>query len=368
MTHYRPNTTVENYSLGSLICCSMPGANIKALLLAIFVLGSCHRGSVQTAPKEIDQDIIEKSVASIGALVASEYFDAEVGKRIHRSLRQRLAEGAYSGLTTADSLAKRLTDDLVDLAHDKHLAVGVVQPATSKSADDSRAAQGKRSNWGLQRVEILDGNVGYLKLNHFYRLSEARETISAAMCVLQNAEALIVDLRDNDGGTPATVAFLASYFLGDKAIDLFDLADRSGGVRSYSTDPSPLRGRDAARPIYVLTSNRTFSGGEGMAFILQEQQRAEVVGEKTAGAANGGRPFPVNAWFEVTIPTFQVRGAVSGQNWEGTGVKPDVTVSASDAPRTAHIRALRELLRQSSTVSDRDSLRRTLDLLEPRPD
>lgn len=326
------------------------------------------RVSAQTVSTEIDEEIVDKSIASIGELIAREYFDTEVGAHIHRSLRQRLEEGAYARLATADSLAKRVTGDLLALSHDKHLAVSLAQPTASDSPDRSRTAQGKRSNWGVQRVEILEGNVGYLNITHFYRLSEARETISAAMSVLQNAEALIVDLRDNDGGSPETVSFLASYFFGEKQVELFDLVNRSGDVRSYSTNPSALEGRNAARPMYVLTSNRTFSGGEGMAFILQEQRRAEVIGEKTAGAANGGRPFPVNTWFEVTIPTFRVRGAVSAQNWEGTGVKPDVTVSARDAQRTAHVRALQALLGQSLEDSDRDRLRRTIEYLEPRPD
>jgi C-terminal processing protease CtpA/Prc len=96
--------------------------------------------------------------------------------------------------------------------------------------------------------------------------------------------------------------------------------------------------------VYVLTSARTFSAGEGFAFLLQERARAEVIGERTAGAANPGRPYRVNPWFEVTVPNGQVRSAVSGGNWEGRGVKPDLEVAAPDALVAAHSRALKRLI------------------------
>jgi C-terminal processing protease CtpA/Prc len=111
----------------------------------------------------------------------------------------------------------------------------------------------------------------------------------------------------------------------------------------YVTLDVPLSDRDARRPLYVLTAARTFSAGEGAAYLLQERRRAEIVGEQTAGAANPGRPYPVNNRFEVTVPNGRVRSAVNGSNWEGRGVMPDIAVPESDALRTAHLRALRRL-------------------------
>jgi C-terminal processing protease CtpA/Prc len=114
----------------------------------------------------------------------------------------------------------------------------------------------------------------------------------------------------------------------------------------------------------VLTAGRTFSAGEGLAFILQERNRAEVVGETTAGAANPGRPYRLNSHFEVTVPNGRVRSAVRGGNWEGVGVQPDVAVSASDALRVAHARALRQLIQQTPSGSWHDTLHRELRRLE----
>jgi len=111
------------------------------------------------------------------------------------------------------------------------------------------------------------------------------------------------------------------------------------------------------RPVYVLTSAATVSGGEGFAFVLQERHRAEIVGEVTAGAANAGRPYRVNARFSVTIPNGQVKSAAGG-NWEGTGVTPDVKTIADEALNVAHARALRRLIDRELPGPWRDSLER----------
>jgi C-terminal processing protease CtpA/Prc len=264
-----------------------------------------------------------------------------------------------------------LTGDLFEVTHDKHLAVTLSrQPSTTPasnptSADPTRALAGARENFGVQRVEVLGGNVGYLKLTAFYRLQEMRETLAAAMLTLQHTDALILDLRENTGGSPESVALLLSYLFDKPSMPLFEIINRGGEHRRYATEDSPLPGRNGTRPVYVLTAARTFSAGEGIAFILQEYGRAEIIGEQTAGAANPGRPYPVNNRFEVTVPNGRVRTAVSGRNWEGNGVTPDVPVAAADSLRTAHARALRDLLTSLPSGPWRDTLQRHLDTLTP---
>jgi C-terminal processing protease CtpA/Prc len=94
----------------------------------------------------------------------------------------------------------------------------------------------------------------------------------------------------------------------------------------------------------VLTSSRAFSAGEGFAFLLQERHRAMVIGQRTAGAANPGQPYPVNALFRITIPNGRVRSAVGGGNWEGLGIIPDVEVRESETMKYAHAYALDQLI------------------------
>ena len=222
------------------------------------------------------------------------------------------------------------------MTKDKHLVVAVSRPGPAHED------KGKTWNHGIQRVEILPGNIGYLNLTAFFRPEEASEAIAAAMQILRNADALILDVRENTGGSPDTVALVASYLFDGPSFPLFEIVPRSGaGGGKYGTREVP--GRNGERPVFVLTSSATFSGGEGLAFLLQERDRAEVIGERTAGAANPGRPYRVGDTFEVTIPNGRLRCELSGKNWEGAGVEPDMKTQAATAEAVAHTRALQRL-------------------------
>ena len=323
----------------------------------------------QPARGEISAEFVHATVDSLASVVRDEYVDAEVATRVEGSLRKWLAEGRYADVRTPEDLSRSLTRDLVALTSDKHLAVVVDRESPSAIAGETVSAEprltaARRSNFGVQRVEILPGNVGYINIRSFYRPDEAREAISAAMQVLSNADALIVDLRGDGGGSPDTVALFASYLFETPGLKLFEIASRSGDVRPYRTETSPLPNRNERRSVYVLTDARTFSAGEGLAYILQERRRAEIVGEATAGAANPGRPYRLNSDLQVTIPTGKVRSAVRGANWEGTGVMPDVAAPSNDALRVAHVRALRQLIEQASRGPWRDLLEGQLALLD----
>lgn len=294
--------------------------------------------AVLAAPpsRAIPPKLVHATVAGAAALIRDEYFDPAIAARADAMLRERLAAGRYERARSPRSLAEAMTRDLYATTHDKHLAVAVVPETEPKP----RSVVGTAENFGVQRAEILDGNVGYLNLTAFYHPEEARQAIAAAMTMLRHAGALIIDMRDNGGGSPETVALLLSYLFDEPELPLFAIVPRGGSEgRRYATEGCAVPERDGSRPVYVLTAARTFSGGEGLAFILQERGRAEIVGERTAGAANPGRPYRINDSFEITIPNGRVVSAVNGRNWEGTGVIPDLAVRASDALRVAQERA-----------------------------
>jgi C-terminal processing protease CtpA/Prc len=333
-------------------------------ILAAVILAGVSAPALQGRPQAqppaatIDTTRVRDTVDGVGGLIQREYFDPALGARINRTLHARLESGAYDSAPTPDALARLLTRDLFAIARDKHLAVTVIrpsapQPATAAAADARREAA-RRDNGGIRRVEILAGNVGYLDIRSFWRLDEAREALDAAMHLLERADALVIDLRNNGGGSPDTVALLASYLIDNAPTPLFEITPRSGPPVRYST--SPVSTHDGRRPVFVLTSPRSFSGGEGFAFLLQDLKRAEVIGERTAGAANPGRPYPVNDLFEVVVPNGRLLTVPSARNWEGDGVTPDVPVSSEDALRIAHERALRRLLEAATSEPDRQRL------------
>jgi retinol-binding protein 3 len=337
-----------------------------AWLATAMVVAWPGRGFAQKAG--LDAAFVRDTVTSLGRIVDREYFDPQVARRAADALNLALGEGRYDAARDVDDLARRLTGDLLAASHDKHLAVGVVRnagaAASGPAPDTARAERGRRSNYGVERVEIFPGNVGLLRVTSFYRPNEAGSAIGAAMEVVRNADALILDLRGNGGGSPDTVTLVASHCFDQAGLKLFDIVDRAGSSRAYATLAPAPPARNGHRPMYVLTDAGTFSAGEGLAFLLQERRRAEVVGETTAGAANPGRPFPINDRLEVTVPTGQVRAAVTGRNWEGTGVVPDIRVPAADALRAARVRALGTLISQAPPGPWRDTLSREMAALE----
>jgi hypothetical protein len=318
----------------------------------------------------IDSTIIAGTIESLGAVIKREYIDPDAADQVDAMLQKAFSEGRYA-TATAETLATMLTRDLYGATHDKHLAVAVARAApaapeqTTAQADAARALGVRRANSGVRRVEILPGNVGYLELSAFYRPEEAREALMAAMHLLNRADALIVDMRTNGGGSPGTVSFLMSYMLGESTVALFDIVHRAPEPTDhYATEPVPASDRDGQRPVYVLTAGSTFSGGEGLAFLLQERHRAEVVGETTAGAANPGRSYAVNDRFSVTVPNGRLKSAVSGGNWEGTGVTPDVKTSAMLALPTAYAHALQTLRDRQPLGAWHDTLDRLVKSVE----
>ena len=308
---------------------------------------------------------LAEAVEAVAAVVAQEYFHQDVATRAAQTIREHGSQGRYAEAQSLESLAWILTRDLFEATKDKHLVVRVAdhRPPPALAADEARAIRARRTNYGIRRVEVLGGNVGYLDLTDFYRLVEARDALTAAMYLLRSADAMIVDMRDNSGGSPETVALLTSYFFDLPKLPLFEIIPRVGNARPYATASPAIPDRNAKRPAFVLTAKRTFSAGEGFAFILQERRRATIIGEQTAGAANPGRPYPAGR-FEVTIPNGQVRTAVTGRNWEGNGVFPDVQVPAADALYVAHIMALRELLSGAESGPWQQTLKRHLERLE----
>lgn len=300
---------------------------------------------VLPARGQVDAKFIQETVSTLAATIDHEYMDPAMATRIAASLRANLAAGSYSSTPSIESLATLLTRDLLSLSHDKHLAINLIPGAFPSPApqQESREARARRTNFGIQKVEILPGNIGYLNITAFERAYLARDAISAAMSLLRYAEALIVDLRSNGGGAPDSAALFLSYFFDQPGLPLFDVVPRSGETpTAYQTESKPLPERNGTRPVYLLTSAKTFSAGEGVAFLLQERHRVEVIGETTAGAANPGKAYPINSRLEVIVPNGRVRSAISGKNWEGTGVVPDVQTTADQALDAALSRAAKQ--------------------------
>lgn len=295
-------------------------------------------------------------VDALAAALDREYVFPETAAKVGAALRARLASGAYEGCGTPTALAEALTKDLRELGQDRHFRVRYDpsfhpggeedRPPTPGEVAAMKARMAKRG-YGIERVERLAGNLGYLKVDGFGPADAVGPAFSAAMQLLMGSEAVILDLRENGGGDPESVAYLVSHFFpeGD-ARELNAIYNRPRNTtRQYWT--SPLAAPRYTGPVYVLTSAHTFSGGEECAYDFQTQKRATVVGETTGGGANPGRAVDLGGGFNAFIPTGRAINPVTHTNWEHVGVKPDVVVPAAEALVWVRSRVLRDRLAQA---------------------
>ncbi|MFI1990686.1 S41 family peptidase [Actinoplanes sp. NPDC020271] len=292
------------------------------------------------------EDEITQVVTRVADRVTEHYVFPEVSDRIAAALRpDRYPEGI-----DAAELATRVTEDLQSINGDKHLRLlHSEEPLRDDHGDDEAdlaelTAWAARTGGGIGRVERLDDNIALIEITPlFFPPTAAGDPIAAAMTLVAGASALILDVRRCRGGVPETVALFCSYLFGPQPLELGGLYFRAEDrVRQFWTVPhlaGPRFGPD--RPIAVLTSATTFSGGEDLAFTLQERGRATVIGETTRGGAHPREAFAVHPHLEVTIPIARSVSPLSGTNWEGVGVRPDIPTPATDAlPRaTKHLLA-----------------------------
>jgi len=295
------------------------------------------------------------------------YVFPEMAKKMEAAIRARLERKEYDAITSAELLAKTLTSHLQDMSRDKHLSVAYSheprpeRPQGPPSPDERARAleNARRGNFGFERVERLTGNVGYLDLRGFNGMPEAGDTAVAVMNFLANSDALIVDLRQNGGGSPAMIGILSSYLF-DDVVHLNDFYWReSNETRQFWTSPY-VQGRryGVSKPVYVLTSNRTFSAAEEFTYNLKNLKRATIVGETTGGGAHPGGPRRITDHFVVWVPAGRAINPITKGNWEGTGIEPDVKVEARLALKTAHLDALQKLLAAATDARVKEQLER----------
>lgn len=310
-------------------------------LVALLLLGLAPQTQAQVQRISASPDGVldagarEQAVQNIAEVLGDRYVFAELGERAGHHVLERLQTGAYDEVTEVAAFAERLTQDLQSVTNDKHMRVRPIPP--DQPRDDPQAAmaaqreRARQQNYGFYRVERLDGNIGYLDLRGFAPVDVAEETAAAAMRFLANVDALIVDLRQNGGGSPAMVQFLCSYFF-DERTHLNSLYWREGDRTDEFWTLDDLPGPKMADvPVYVLTSDYTFSGAEEFSYNLRTRDRATLVGETTGGGANPGGSVPVSDQLLVFVPTGRAINPVTGTNWEGVGVEPHVAVPSEDA-------------------------------------
>ncbi|MYS22374.1 peptidase S41 [Streptomyces sp. SID4948] len=288
--------------------------------------------------------VVEKTAA----LLLDHYVFPDVAGELAGLLRRRLADGAYA-TASAEELAALVTADLQSSNGDRHLRLlHHAQPVPAGQGEATLAALRRdfdASLGGVPRLELMSGEVALLELGPvLFPVGWAAEPLSAALGLVSRARALILDLRGTRGGDPDTVAFVCSHLLDERThLNTMHWRENDRQEQSWTQPYVPGPRFGGTKPLYVLTGRRTFSGGEELSYDLQQLGRAQVVGERTGGGAHPREGWTVHPHLEATIPVGRAVNPVSGTNWEGTGVRPDVPCEAADALDRAHALALARL-------------------------
>ncbi len=291
-------------------------------------------------------------IDSIVSRLQAAYVFPDRASEAERLLRANLAAGKYAS-TVDEQLCVRINEDLLTACADKHLRLiwheANVDFGESPQSDEELIAglreMFRNSNYGVQRVERLPGNVGLIALTIIPEAATAGDSIAAAMRLVQYTHGLILDLRATLGGTPDGVAFLASFLFPDGEVQLSDIIEGPNGpARQFWTSGYLPGARYLDRPVFVLVSGTTFSGGELLAYDLQALGRVTVVGEVTRGGAHPSTVVSLGDNVELRLPIARTVSPITGTDWEGVGVHPDVAVPAADALEAAHAAILDQLL------------------------
>jgi C-terminal processing protease CtpA/Prc len=317
-------------------------------------------------PLPLTAELRAAAVKGIAREFDERYVFPEVATQAKAALEKKLAAKGYDDCKTGQELAEALTTDLLAVCKDKHVRVRASAEKVNANmgrrpptAEDRKRMQDdlRAMNGGFVKVERLPGNLGYIRLDGFMDPSVGKEPLLAAMTFLKNTEALIIDLRYNGGGTPLMIQELCSYFFNEEKVHLNSMYFRAGNRREEFWTHEKVEGpRYLNKPVYLLTSAFTFSGAEECAYNFQTQKRGTIVGETTGGGAHPGGMFSVADHFAIFIPTGRAINPVTGTNWEGVGVKPDVAISAEQALEKAQALAVEALSKDAKlkqrTLSD----------------
>lgn len=315
------------------------------------------------SPTQPDNGLRQEIIEGVARTLENYYVFPDQGKQMSEFLLKALADHAYDELTTQETLCEKLTADLQAICHDKHVRVRFnadprpvpVEVNVDEDSPEDIARwmdMARRANFGFHKVERLSGNIGYLDFRNFWEVEweGAAETAAGAMNFLTHTDALIIDLRQNGGGAPSMVAFLSSFLFPATPVHLNNIYTRlTDKTTQYWTLAYIPGRRTPEKPVYLLTSNRTFSAAEEFTYNLKNLKRATIVGETTRGGAHPGGEISVTPHFHVFVPTGRSINPISGTNWEGTGVEPDIAVPQAAAFDEAYKLALGDVLKKLET-------------------
>jgi hypothetical protein len=270
-------------------------------------------------------------VGDLGGWIDRLFPDADRGQRLKAALDERFGDDAR---TVTEEVCREV--EAVAHGFSRHFELEYVADGSLVRDSEPRGwppqdpREVQRRAGSVSQVTRERDGVAALALDGHDGVHIAAPYLRAAFALLRGADGVLLDLRRNRGGDLGTVTLVLDWLLGGEATHVCDLISGDGTRQWWTTGRLGDLALPRQTPVSVLVGASTFSSGEGLAYHLQSRGRARIAGQRTPGAADHITPVNVSGHVRALLPEARVRDAVTGANWEGTGVVPDLPCEPAD--------------------------------------
>lgn len=312
------------------------------IVLSLLLMPQISDLSAQTNAQQLDSQEKKELIEKISALLRGHYVFPDLGEKYGQEILSLFEARDFNNISDSKKFGEYVTDKLQELTKDKHVKFRLIEPSDLGESEEGSLHHpvryyrlGRKEHLGITRLDWIENEIGYMDYRRFYYHAEAKEMLFNAIKFLSTANAIIIDLRENQGGGGALIPWFCSYFM-PHPTPLTGTYYRDEDMTEEWWTLEKIEGQRLLDvPMFVLIGKNTFSAAEYLAYDLKIQKRATLIGEPSKGGAHSVDLFPVGDRFEIYIPTARAVNPITGSNWEGTGVIPDVAVPSESALDTA---------------------------------
>jgi len=180
--------------------------------------------------------------------------------------------------------------------------------------------------------KILDENIGYLKINSWSEYIEIDgkkidKLIDEELEAMSECGSLIIDVRENGGGSSKLAEPLAGHFIEDPVI-YGTVLERKNGAAELIRRELELKPQDGFlnKKIVILTGPKCLSSNEVFIMMLKDTGKAITIGQTTGGGSGNRKPIKLNLGeknYSLYVATWKMIRK-NGKELEGIGIEPDI--------------------------------------------